>query len=370
MERRIGLSHFWAGRHAEALATLDSAMASAGDDLSLVGRVRMARGVCLYMLGRGSEARAELEDALGVAEKSGDPALLSRVHRALLLFHAWSGAPDQAWEHGLRAVALAEESGNLPLAGACHWALAVVAGLTGQAPECAHHLAERTRLADELRSPLLRLAFDEVAVEYASSVGRWDDGIALSEKAIAMARALNQQTVLPRLLVWTGLIYLGRHELERARAHLEEAWQLSGARDPERARDIHSVIPSHMGLSSYHLVAGYLDEAVRIAEAGLGIADRTGYIIWAIHRLLAVLGEACLRKRQFEQARRCGQRLRSATPSRSATSSASPGPTPATRLASGASSRVAWPTSGTGTARCASSGASTTSSSPWAHRRS
>ena len=304
MERRIGLSHFWAGRHAEALATLDSAMASAGGDLSLVGRVRMARGVCLYMLGRGSEARAELEDALGVAEKSGDPALLSRVHRALLLFHAWSGAPAEAREHGLRAVALAEESGNLPLAGACHWALAVVAGLTGQAPECAHHLAEGTRLADELRSPLLRLAFDEVAVEYASSVGRWDDGIALGEKAIAMARALNQQTVLPRLLVWTGLIYLGRHELERARAHLEEAWQLSGARDPGRAGDIHSVIPSHMGLSSYHLVAGYLDEAVRIA-------DRTGYTIWAIHRLLAVLGEACLRKRQLEQARRCGQRLRS-----------------------------------------------------------
>ena len=250
MERRIGLSHFWTGRHTEALAILEQAAASAAGDSSLLGRIRMARGVCLSMVGRGKHAHAELGQALEAAEQSGDLALLSRVHRALLLFHTWSGAPEAAWEHGLRAVALAEQAENVPVACACHQAMAVVAGLTGHAPECAHHLEAGTRLADEcahhleagtrladeLRSPLLRLAFDEVAVEYASSVGRWDEGIALGEKAIALARALNQKTVLPRLLVWTGLIYLGRHELERARDYLMEAWTAAGADEPARAR--------------------------------------------------------------------------------------------------------------------------------------
>ena len=236
MERRIGLSHFWTGRHTEALAILEQAAASAAGDSSLLGRIRMARGVCLSMVGRGKHAHAELGQALEAAEQSGDLALLSRVHRALLLFHTWSGAPEAAWEHGLRAVALAEQAENVPVACACHQAMAVVAGLTGHAPECAHHLEAGTRLADELRSPLLRLAFDEVAVEYASSMGRWDEGIALGEKAIALARALNQKTVLPRLLVWTGLIYLGRHELERARDYLMEAWTAAGADEPARAR--------------------------------------------------------------------------------------------------------------------------------------
>ena len=253
MERRVGLSHFYAGRHSEALAALESAVTSAGGHLHLLGRIHMARGVCFNMLGRGSEASTELEAALAVAERSGDRSLLARVHQALLRFHAWAGDPEPAWEHGLKAVALAEEACDQPLACTCHWSMAVVAGLTAQFKKCEHHLRTGIRLAEELHSPLLRLAFDEVAVEYANSTGDWENGIALGEKAIALARALNQRTVLPRLLVFTSMIYLGRYELERVRAYLQEAWILSGAEDAERASDIHSVIPVHSGLDGVPL---------------------------------------------------------------------------------------------------------------------
>ncbi len=183
MERRIGLSHFWAGRRADALASLEAAAGSAGGDVRLLGQIRMARGVCLSMVGRGDDARAELAEALSVAEQSGDLSLLSKVHHALLMFHAWGGAAT-------------------------------------------------------------------------------------------------------------------------------EAWTLAGADDPESARDVHSVIPAHTGMASYHLAAGDLEQAVRIGEEGLAIADRTGYRIWAIHRLLAVLGEAHLRRRDLEAARRTGERLK------------------------------------------------------------
>ena len=297
MERRVGLAHFYAGRHSEALAALESAVTSAGGNLHLLGRIRMAIGVCFNMLGRGSEASTELEQALAAAEQSGDRSLLARVHQALLRFHAWAGDPEEAWEHGLEALALAEEEDDQPLACTCHWSMAVVAGLTAQFKKCEHHLHTGIRLAEKLRSPLLRLQFDEVAVEYANSTGDWENGIALGEKAIALARALNQRTALPRLLVVTSLIYLGRHELERARSYLEEAWILSGAEDAERARDIHSVIPAHSGLASYNLAIGEFDGAVRIGEAGLAIADRTGVPLWAVHRLLPVLAEAHLSRR-------------------------------------------------------------------------
>ena len=131
--------------------------------------------------------------------------------------------------------------------------MAVVAGLTAQFKKCEHHLRTGIRLAEELHSPLLRLAFDEVAVEYANSTGDWETGIALGEKAIALARALNQRTVLPRLLVFTSMIYLGRYELERVRAYLQEAWILSAQRTRNEPSDIHSVIPVHSGLDGVPL---------------------------------------------------------------------------------------------------------------------
>ena len=59
MERRVGLAHFYAGRHSEALAALESAVTSAGGNLHLLGRIRMAIGVCFNMLGRGSEAHEQ-----------------------------------------------------------------------------------------------------------------------------------------------------------------------------------------------------------------------------------------------------------------------------------------------------------------------
>ena len=72
MEHRIGVCHHSAGRYAEALASLQTAAGSAAGDLRLLGRIRMARGVCLHTVGQGNEARAELEQALTVAQQSGD----------------------------------------------------------------------------------------------------------------------------------------------------------------------------------------------------------------------------------------------------------------------------------------------------------
>ncbi|HKN58856.1 MAG TPA: LuxR C-terminal-related transcriptional regulator, partial [Gemmatimonadaceae bacterium] len=49
---------------------------------------------------------------------------------------------------------------------------------------------------------------------------------------------------------------------------------------------------------------------VRIGEAGLAIADRSGYIVWSLQWLLPVVGEAALFARDFERARLHSARMR------------------------------------------------------------
>jgi DNA-binding CsgD family transcriptional regulator len=116
---------------------------------------------------------------------------------------------------------------------------------------------------------------------------------------------------LPRLLVWTAIMHIGRGERERAKAYLDEAWELSGAaRVVGRPRDVHSVVPAHTGLAAYHLSNGDFIEAIRIGEAGLAIADEAGAVVWAVHRLLPILAESALEARDLRRAETIGARLR------------------------------------------------------------
>lgn len=295
--RRMGLALFWAGRPVEALAALGRALAhaAAGDRQDLAAAVRLAMGGCLQALGRIVEAREEFEAALHDATRSGDEAVEARVRRALLIFHTMTGPPDLAREHGERALDIARARSDAASMGKCHWGLAVLAGLTGDAARCADHIERGSRIADEINDPRLRLALDEVAIEWAFSSGDWDTALALGERAIALARSLNQRLLLPRFLVWTSLVYLGRQATDRARAHLDEAWELAGADEPTAAPDLHGVILVHTGLANYHRTVGDYEEAIRVGRRGLALAQSVGFTAWAVHRLLPTIIEAHFR---------------------------------------------------------------------------
>jgi ATP/maltotriose-dependent transcriptional regulator MalT len=144
-----------------------------------------------------------------------------------------------------------------------------------------------------------------------------------------MARALNQTTLLPRLLVWTALIHIGRNEIDRGRAFIQEAWTLAGitktdetlhgrmpgavppAAHSQVVPGVHVVIPAHIGLAAMHLAMDDFEGAIAVAESALEIVDRTGYDVWAVHRLLPVAAEASLYLRDLDRARHYGARLRS-----------------------------------------------------------
>ena len=314
VRHRMGLACYWTGRYTDSLqhysAALDAAAAVA--DPVMTVRIRLGRSICAQDLGQFDEAAADVNAALAEAEKVGNPVLTARVHRALLLLHAWSGQIGRAREHGRKAVALAEESDQKVLAWSAHWGMAMLAGLDSDAPGVVEHVAAASRLADELRSPLLPLWTAELSVQYASGVGNWETGIATGERTIALARSLAQRTLLPRLLVWTGTIHLWRGDHARALEMFEEAWKMSGAaRGADRAVDVPSVVPAHLGMAAYHLATRNYAEAVKIGEAGLAIADRTGHVVWAVQWLLPLITEAALYNADFATAERHAARLRS-----------------------------------------------------------
>jgi DNA-binding CsgD family transcriptional regulator len=277
LERRLGLAAFWGGRYEEATGHFARGLAAAHDagDDATTASLRVARSAALVEVGRAAEGY------------------------------------EDAREHGERALAFAKTADDPGAAWQAVWAMAMQAGLTGDAAGTAQHLTAATALAEELRSPLHRLWSAEIGIEYRSGIGKWDEAIALADRTIADARAFGQLTLLPRLLVWSSLVDLGRGDFERATAQIDEAWTLSDAEHAEGGHvNVHAVLPAHVGRAALHLAQRHYPQAIGVGERGLVIADRTGYVAWAMHRLLPIIAEAALWVQDWERAERYGNRMR------------------------------------------------------------
>jgi DNA-binding NarL/FixJ family response regulator len=317
---RLGQEAARSGDAHEGLERLEQAEAAArtAERPDLVIKVRVAHAKTLQALGRHAMAIASAHETLALAQTHGHHALQARVHQLLLQLQSWTGPVQEARAHGERALALAESGDDPEVAWATHWAMAMLAGFTGDAAGAARHQQQATRLAESLSSPLLLAMTAEITIEHASGTGRWDEGIALAEQVIPVARVIAPQSLLPRLLVWTGLMTLARDETERSRALFEEAWRLSDAehaveglgRSGLELANVHNAILAHTGMGHYWLARGAWQRALTYGERGLAIADRYGYIAWAIHRLIPLVLEAGLWLQQYDRVEELTARLR------------------------------------------------------------
>lgn len=313
IERRLGNLHYSQGRFVEALAHYDMGIAAAErshDDLALA-KLLTSKTASLEALGDTKAQAKALRDAQEIAERRNDRKLLARVHRTSALFYLWIGSRDRAASHAIHALEYAQASGEPAEAWSAHWALAVLAALTGDTVATKHHFVEARRIADELHSPVLHLRVDEIEIEYKIATGDWPSAVEHAARSIALARALEQRTLLPRLLVYTGILSLGRGRIEEGKRHLDEAWTLSGAAYPDkRSGDVHTLVRVYAGMAIYHLTVGEYDEVMRCGLIGLSIADRAGYAPWTVQRLLPTMIEALLWKQDFAQTDFYCKRLR------------------------------------------------------------
>jgi DNA-binding NarL/FixJ family response regulator len=319
LHHQIGQALSRSGLAAEGLEHLAqgvvAAMQIGRTDLAV--RAHLASANMCQTLGRHEPAMASVRAALGLAEPLGDTGLLAQAHQTALQLQAWTGPASAARAHGTLALRLAASSGDRDVEWAAHWAMAMLEGFSGNAAGVEHHVREATALADALASPFLQAMTAEIAIEHASGVGRWDEALLIAERTIPLARAIMRRTLLPRLLVWTGLIVLERDEGDRAHALFEEAWQLSGAdraagtagESTQDVSDVHNVILAHTGMGMYHLSRGDWVRATEFGERGLALADRAGYVAWAIHRLIPMLVEAGLRLEQYDRVQALTDRL-------------------------------------------------------------
>jgi class 3 adenylate cyclase/tetratricopeptide (TPR) repeat protein len=313
--REIGLSFMAGGQFEEAVEEFEHAIVSArkSTNAELVIRILLAQGYCFHAVGRGVEAETAVRSALELAEELARPELVGRVHGALMRMHIWTGRLDEVRGHAETALALARQCGDAHVEFWSEWAMGAMEGLIGRTDEMARRIEKGRHLAQRIGSPLLRLEIAELDVELRYARGEWQDGLAVGEPAIELARSLDARTILPRLLVWVSLMHMGRGNLEVADALTREAWDVSGAGAALGASgflDVHTVVPAHIGRAAYHLTRGDWGDAARIAEAGLAIADRTGYVVWAIHHILPIIGEASIHARHLGRAREIGVRMR------------------------------------------------------------
>lgn len=313
IRRRLGLACFRSGRHAEALAHYEAGLAAANKQPLLRGRIQLARAHTLLELARWDEAANDANAALALARQHHDAATQTRAHQALALHDMWTGRTSEARAHAWEAIEGATASSDLSGAFICHWGLALLEGLTGNLEEMRVRIAEARRLAEALHSPILELWTDELSLQEAHARGDWNTAVLMGEQALSRARALGQRTLLPRLLVWTALPVLGRGDLPRGKALVEEAWELAGLNDPVRlgnTMDFHAAIPAFIGRVSLHLAEGDIPLAIAAGEEGLEMASRSGSAIWRIHHLIPLLAQAYMWAGDLEGAQRVSQRLR------------------------------------------------------------
>ncbi len=307
---RIGQGAYFRGQYDDALDAYETGLerAIASGDPVVEAHLRLHKGNALQSEGRAKEAQAEMEAALELARSVSDPGLLARVHRGLMILYTWLGDPEKVREHGSEAIPLSQAAGDAHVTYWVYWQLAVLEGFLGDTETMDAHIHRCQELAEELRSPVLELWTAEIFIEHAAAAGRWDTGIALGERAVAKARVLGQDALLPRLLVFLSLIYFGRGEIERGKECVDEAWRLSGAEGGDTLR-VHLVLPAHIGKAACHVAEGEYEEAIRVGEQGLSIAENSGFVVWAVHRLLPLIAEAYLELDDAPGAAHIEQRL-------------------------------------------------------------
>ncbi len=316
LHHHLGQELSRSGRTTEGLTHLATArqLADRLGHADLAIRALLASANILQTLGRHELAIAAVADALTLAESHGDAGMLAHAHQTALQLYAWTGPASKAREHGAMALSLAAASGDRDVEWSAHWAMAMLEGFSGNAAGVERHVRHATTLADALASPFCQAMTAEIAIEHASGVGKWDEALAIADRTIPLARAIMRRTLLPRLLVWTGLIVLERDDSERARALFEEAWQLSGAdraaaMSEQDMSNVHNVILAHTGMGMYHLSRGDWVRATEFGERGLALADRAQYVAWAIHRLIPMLVEAGLRLEAYDRVEELTARL-------------------------------------------------------------
>ena len=319
--RRSSEASVWratgAARSTSALAHYDAAIDAAHARAAIVH----SRRACSFAQGELSAGDrsnprnrgAEIERALAIATELGDDALLARVHRALLLLYLWTGPAEKALAHGERAIALAEASGQRSVAWSAHWALAMLGGLTGNSEAVRRHLARSA--ANRRRAAFAAVARCGPPKSRSSTRPGSANGITPSRSPSARSRwraRSGSERCCRDCSSGSGCCISAAATSSAARRASTKRGSFPAASDANEpcARRVHDRSGAHRSRGVPPRDRTSIREAIRVGEQGLRIADRSGYVVWAIHRLMPVIAEAALWASDMERASAIATRMR------------------------------------------------------------
>ncbi len=255
-------------------------------DPVLAGQYYFWLGWAHAWLGHRADAARTLGRSLAEATRSGDDALLGRVHRGLALEWCYSGRPlDEAVAHAREAVALLERTDDRLWLGQALFALSYCAYYVGDFDAAIEAAVRLDALGERTGS---RRARAEAAMGGLSHAvrGDWSRGIEVCRRALELAPDPFETAFV---LACLGKAYAEAGDVERAVPTLEEAVQLA-----DRVRSLQWRQYFRTWLADAHRLAGRLGDAREAARRTLEGCTQLTFLIGvgASHQVLGRAAQA------------------------------------------------------------------------------
>jgi predicted ATPase/class 3 adenylate cyclase len=264
----VDLSAFWDVRGQWRLARheLLRYLGRADRDRALEGRSIRELGHFAYNLGDYGEARARLEEGLGVAQELGDRWLQSQCVGGLGRVEHDVGHFTEARPHLVQALGIARELGERSLEGQWVGALGHAAHSLGDYPEARARYEEALGIARKLRERRREGSWVAGLGEVSSGMGDYPDARARFEEALGIARELGFRNDEGYCYGELGRVAYNLGDYPQARAGYEAA--LATARELGRRRQEGHWVGCLGDLAS---TVGEYDEARERFEEALAI---------------------------------------------------------------------------------------------------
>jgi len=288
-----------AGRIEEALALTEEAIAEPPEDLKLGASALgfspyaflvLFRGELLTHVGRLTEAREQLEEALDVAERLEEPEITGLAHGFFCYFGRCSGDVEIARRHAPDAVAIAERIGSALSRTFAYRGLGLARMMSGEWTEAAAAFEKALEIARESRTVLWSRSFTlaDLAEVYAR-LGRADDARATIEEALSAAREVPSKNVrchAKLALARVRLILDGAAAAGEIEAALDDAIAHARATYVPQVHAAYAEIAAMSGDSERH------ERELRTALALFTEIGATGYARATARELATVAGRA------------------------------------------------------------------------------
>jgi class 3 adenylate cyclase/tetratricopeptide (TPR) repeat protein len=250
---------------------------------SLAGQYYFWLGFAHAWLGHRVEAAEALGRSLEEATRSGDEALMGRVHRALAVECVYSGRPlDEAVAHGRQAVSLLERTEDRFWLSQALYALSYSCYYSGDFEAALEAAGRLDALGEAIGSRRARANAAMMAGLSRATRGDWEAGIKACERALELSPDPFETAFVLAVL---GKAHVEAGDFGRAIPTLEQAVQLG---DQVRSRQYAAWFRTM--LAAAYVLGGQMDKAREVASQALDVSADVKYLLgigWS-HQVLGL----------------------------------------------------------------------------------